>query len=163
MDREGEETSGRELWFYLLPRLHKDFISQGRRKAGWKGQLLLPTLSSVPRHIQETKKGVLSTGRLTCSEQTGGPPPPILIYNLIFLEAQASLVAEMVKNLPAVRENRAQSLGWEDPAEKGMATNSGILTWMDRGAWRATAHGVTKKSDTTELLNTNAQVFGRVI
>ena len=69
----------------------------------------------------------------------------------------------MVKNLPAVRENRAQSLGWEDPAEKGMATHSGILTWMDRGAWRATAHGVTKKSDTTELLNTNAQVFGRVI
>jgi len=38
---------------------------------------------------------------------------------------------------------------WEDPLEKGMATHSGILTWrrrilMDRGAWQATVHGVTK-------------------
>ena len=52
----------------------------------------------------------------------GGHPLPFLIYNLIFLEARASLVAQMVKNLPAVQENRVQSLGWEDSAEKGMAT-----------------------------------------
>ena len=40
-----------------------------------------------------------------------------------------------------------QSLGWEDPLEEGMAIHSSILTWripMDRGAWRATVHGVTK-------------------
>ena len=40
-----------------------------------------------------------------------------------------------------------QSLGWEDPLEEGMATHSNILVWripMDRGAWRATVHGVTK-------------------
>ena len=50
----------------------------------------------------------------------------------------ASLVAQMVKNLPAKRETWVQSLGWEDPLEKGMATHSSILTWrilMDRGAW----------------------------
>ena len=57
------------------------------------------------------------------------------------------LVAQMVKNLPAMRETWIQSLGWEDPLEKGMATHSNILAWripMDRGAWRATLYGVAK-------------------
>ena len=44
-------------------------------------------------------------------------------------------------------EMQAQSLGQEDPLEEGMATHSSILAWrirMDRGAWQATLHGVTK-------------------
>ena len=41
----------------------------------------------------------------------------------------ASLVAQTVKNLPAVRETWVQSLGWEDPLEEGMATHSSILAW----------------------------------
>jgi len=41
----------------------------------------------------------------------------------------ASLVAQMVKNLPAIGETRVQSLGWEDPLEKGMATYSSISAW----------------------------------
>ena len=41
----------------------------------------------------------------------------------------ASLVAQLVKNLPAVEETRVQSLGWEDPLEKEMATHSSILAW----------------------------------
>ena len=39
----------------------------------------------------------------------------------------ASLVAQLVKNLPAMRETQVQSLGGEDPLEKGMATHSSIL------------------------------------
>ena len=39
----------------------------------------------------------------------------------------ASLVAQMVKNLPVIQENRVQSLVWEDLLEKGMATHSSIL------------------------------------
>ena len=39
----------------------------------------------------------------------------------------ASLVAQMVKNLPAVQETQDRSLGWEDPLEKGMATHSSIF------------------------------------
>ena len=35
----------------------------------------------------------------------------------------------MVKNLPAMQETWVQSLGWEDPLEKGMATHSSILAW----------------------------------
>ena len=56
-----------------------------------------------------------------------------------------SLVAQMVKNLPAMRETWVQFLGWEDPLEEGMATHSNILAWrisMDRGAWQATVCGV---------------------
>ena len=43
---------------------------------------------------------------------------------------RASLVSQMVKNLPAIQETQVQSLGWEDPLEKGMATHSTILVWM---------------------------------
>ena len=41
----------------------------------------------------------------------------------------ASLVAQTVKNLPAMQETRVRSLGWEDPLEKGMATHSSYLAW----------------------------------
>ena len=40
-----------------------------------------------------------------------------------------SLVTQMIKNLPAVQETQVQSLGWEDPLEKEMATHSSILAW----------------------------------
>ena len=58
-----------------------------------------------------------------------------------------SLVAQMIKNLPAMQETRVQSLGWEDPLETGMATHTSILAWRIRmgiGVWRATVHGVAK-------------------
>ena len=41
----------------------------------------------------------------------------------------ASLVAQLVKNLPAMWETWAQSLSWDDPMEKGKATHSSILAW----------------------------------
>ena len=41
----------------------------------------------------------------------------------------ASLVAQQVKNPPAVQETQVQSLCWEDPLEDGMATHSSILAW----------------------------------
>ena len=41
----------------------------------------------------------------------------------------ASLVAQMVKNLPARQETEVRSLGWEDPLEEGMAAHSSILSW----------------------------------
>ena len=56
----------------------------------------------------------------------------------------ASLVAQLVKNPPAMQETWDRSLGWEDPLEEG---HSRTLAWripMDRGAWCATVHGVAK-------------------
>jgi len=46
---------------------------------------------------------------------------------------EQALVAQLVKNLPAMQENWVRFLGWEDPLEKGMATHSSILAW--RIAW----------------------------
>ena len=45
----------------------------------------------------------------------------------------ASLVAQRVKNPPAMQETWARSLGWEDPLEKGKATHSSIPTWIIPG------------------------------
>ena len=59
----------------------------------------------------------------------------------------ASLVAQTVKNQPAMQETWVRSLGWEDPLEEGMAACSNILPWripMDRGTWWAIVHGVAK-------------------
>ena len=64
---------------------------------------------------------------------------------LLFLHLQAdtSLVAQMVKNLPAVQETRIWSLSWEDPLDKGMAAHSRILAWEIPG---------TEKPDRLETL-----------
>ena len=57
-------------------------------------------------------------------------------------------MAQTVKNLPAMQETQVQSLGLEDPLEKGMATHSSILAW--RISWTEepgglhTVHGVAK-------------------
>jgi len=78
--------------------------------------------------------------------------------NLILLHFAllwASLVAQMVKNLPAILETWVWSLDWEDTLEKSMATHSSILAWripMDRGTWGATVHGATKSQTHVETL-----------
>ena len=64
----------------------------------------------------------------------------------------ASLVAQMVKNSPAKWETWVQSLGWEDPLEKGTATHSSILAWRiqwteELGRLQVMDH---KESDTIE-------------
>ena len=61
---------------------------------------------------------------------------------LICISLMASLVAQMVKSLPAMQEIQVQFLGWEgngNPLQYSCLENS-----MDRGAWQATVHGVTK-------------------
>ena len=52
-----------------------------------------------------------------------GPHPTQLLLTML------SLVAQMVKNLPAMWETWVRSLGWEDPLEKEVATHSRILVW----------------------------------
>ena len=71
-----------------------------------------------------------------------------------------SLVAQMVKKRG---ETWVQSLGWEDPLEKSMTTYSSILAWripMDRGAWRATVHGVANSWKRLNWLSTVQQDSG---
>ena len=64
----------------------------------------------------------------------------------------ASLVAQVVKNLPAMQETWVRSLDWEDPLKKGMATHSSILAWEipwreNPGSLQPMGH---KESDMTE-------------
>ena len=56
------------------------------------------------------------------------------------------MVAQTVKNPPALRDTWFRSLGWEDPLKEGMATHSSSLAWSIpwTEVWQATAHGVTK-------------------
>ena len=70
------------------------------------------------------------------------------------MPSQASLVARMVKNLPATQETQVRSLGREDPLEKEMAIHSSIPTWKipwteEPGRLQLTGY---KESDTTERL-----------
>ena len=48
---------------------------------------------------------------------------------MLIVYFSASLVAQKVKTLPAMQETQFQSLGWEDPLEKGLATHSSILNY----------------------------------
>ena len=60
-------------------------------------------------------------------------------------------MVQMIKNLPAVKETWVQSLGWEDPLEKGMATHCSIFAW--RIASTEEPGGLqSMESDTTEQL-----------
>ena len=51
------------------------------------------------------------------------------LSDFTFMICRVPLVAQMVENPPAVWETWAQSLGWEDPLEEGMATHSSVLAW----------------------------------
>ena len=60
-------------------------------------------------------------------------------------------MAQTAKSLTTIQETWVQSLGQDNPLEKEMATYSSILAWrMDRGAWRATVHRITKSQTKTE-------------
>ena len=58
-----------------------------------------------------------------------GHPPHCGMFCSIPVLPRASLVAQLVKNPPAMQETWVRSLSWEDPLEKGKATHSSILAW----------------------------------
>ena len=62
--------------------------------------------------------------------------------------SMVSLMAQMVMNTPAVQKTWVRSFDWEDLLEKGMGTQPTILPGkfheLDRGAWQAKVHGITK-------------------
>ena len=75
---------------------------------------------SILKVDAKKKKSVLYTSSFNLRPQIVKATQIILMY---------SLLVQSVKNLPAVQETRVQSLGWEDPLEKKMATHSSILAW----------------------------------
>ena len=82
------------------------------------------------------------------SESTAAHGEALCLDSVITSQARrASLVAQRVKNPPAMRETWVQSLGWEGPLEKGTATHSSILAW--RIPWTVWSM-VSLESDMTE-------------
>ena len=73
---------------------------------------------------------------------------------------RASLVAQSIKNPPAMLETWISSLDWENPLEEGMATHSSTYAWripMDREAWQAAVHGITKSRTWLSNSSTHTQ------
>ena len=84
--------------------------------------------------LKENKRVILKRYASPCSLQHN--LQQLIYWKNVSLQ-WASLLAQMVKDLPALWETWVWSLGWEDPLEEGMATHSNILAWripMDRGA-----------------------------
>ena len=78
-------------------------------------------------HISVGKDSVCNAGDPSLISRLGRSAGEGIGYPL--QHSWASFVAQLIKNPPAVRETWVQSLGWEDPLEKGKATHSSILAW----------------------------------
>ena len=113
--------------FFLLPSFYSPFLSIYPSLPPFLSFFLF---HSIGKECEHTLKPLYlysvqfhslpSTG--THYSETGGLSYP---YFHIFF----TMLAHMVKNLPAVQETLVRSLGWEDPLQKGMATHSSILAW----------------------------------
>ena len=80
----------------------------------------------LPFSLKSPRKATSFTGNVLQDKHVS---PAFPCHTLGSVLKWASPVAHMVKNLPAIRETRVQSLDQEDPLEKGMATHSSILAW----------------------------------
>ena len=96
-------------------------------------------------HSLVGKESTCNAGDLSSIPGSGRYPGEAIGYPLQY--SWSSLMAQLVKKLPAMRETWVQSLGWEDPLEKGKATHSSILAY--RIPW-TTVHGL-EKSQTLSL------------
>ena len=86
------------------------------------------------------KEYVCNAGDPSSIPESGRSPGEGIGYPLQY--SWVSLMAQLVKNPPAMWENWVRSLGWEDPLEKGKATHSSILAW--RTPWTGIVRGVSK-------------------
>ena len=95
---------------------------------------------STTPHFSPIK--ILVTSYACCCLFCHSPHPVGLYFRSLLLSFWASLVAQLVKKLPAVWETWVRSLSWDDPLEKGKANHSSILAWRN-----------LKESDATEWLS----------
>ena len=85
-------------------------------------------------HLDFAKGGVKRViltliGFLSCYKEIHAKCFLCTLFKSIEQPVGAALVAQTIKNLPAIQEPQVQSLGWEDPLEKGMTIHSNILAW----------------------------------
>ena len=123
------------------------------RQEYWSGLPCLPSGDLPNSGIEPTSlmssllAGVFFTTSTTCEA---------LRLTYMYTYMWTSLVAQAVKNSPALWETWVGSLGWEDPLEEGMATHSSILAWripMDKRSLVGYSPRGYKESDMTEQLS----------
>ena len=93
---------------------------------GWVNILSLLNYMGFP-NSSVGKESTCNAGDLSSIPGSGRSAGEGIGYPLQY--SWASFVAQLVNNPPAMRETWVQSLGWEDPLEKGKATHSSILAW----------------------------------
>ena len=91
---------------------------------------------------KESSRNAGDPGLIPRSERSAGEG---ISYPLQY--SWASLLAQLVKNPPAMWETWVQSMGWENPLGKGMATHSSILAWLPQGLYSLWNH---KELNTTQ-------------
>ena len=91
----------------------------------WSPTLQVDSLSAEPQGSSVGKESACNAGDLSSIPASGRSEG--IGYPLQY--SWASLVAQLVRNPPAMRETWDRSLGWEDPLEKGVVTHSSILAW----------------------------------
>ena len=125
-------------------------INEWKNKYGFSqlGSATNPSESYFVLHLTSSINSTCNAGWIPGLERSAGEG---IGYSLPY--SWASLVAQLVKNLPAMQETWVWSLGWEDPLEKGKATHSSILVW--RIPW--TINGVPKSW--TQLSNFHFHKF----
>ena len=108
-------------WFSLLG------LGSRGKSGSWSGDVTSPSslclLHNRPINQKVLRQGITTLFRKLIDREDGGLGFPKGL-------PRASLVAQIVKNLPAMQENRVRSLGQEDPLEKEMAIHSSILAWI---------------------------------
>ena len=102
------------MWRFLVPELGLPAF-------------LYPSLPRSQKLLERVLTDSVHTPGLAVGEGVVGTCRAALI------STRVSLVAQMVKNQPAMQETWVRSLGWEDPLEKGKATHSNILAWRIPG------------------------------
>ena len=133
------------------------------------------TISPVITGLQSFEWFGLLMSCSHCSHYELAITSSILIDCLVFscialMIGSTSLVAQMVKNQPAMQETWVPSLGQEDPLEKGMATHSSILTWripcteesgrLQSMKWQRVGHNWVTNTFTSLLMTVNSQIYG---
>ena len=102
------------------------FSQRNTLALGWSGYMIstLKCCTTLPQWFSKSFPGTKYIISFSSQNRWGKWGSERLSYL-----PRASLVTQMVRNLPAVQETRVWSLSWEDPREKGMANHSHILAW----------------------------------
>ena len=135
--------TGAKVWDSNLAKETDEDLNPGKEMGNGISECSLGLLGSAVSSAG--KQSTCNAGDPCLIHGSGRSPGEGIGY--LFQYSWNILMSQMVKNLPAMQETWVWSLGWEDPLEEGMTTHSSTLAWripMDREAWWATVHGITK-------------------